>query len=255
MDTDQAVRRVCLWLPSAEEFLSHGSPNFRVAGRTFATYSVNHHGDGRVALWLKMPPGAQDSLVGAQPQLFFIPPYVGVRGWVGVRLDRHLSWKRIVTLVREAYESIAPAALRATIGAPPQFKSAPQPLKAAAIDPFRAPRVAQRLERLRRLLGAYPHVGEGTQFGHPVWRVGKKSFVIARIEDARLTFCFWVGVDQQGLHTQDPRYRIPAYIGHNGWIALDVQQRCDWREVRALSLGSYRHFATRTILKGLPVVG
>ena len=251
MDTDQAVRRVCLWLPSAEEFLSHGSPNFRVAGKTFATYTVNHHGDGRVALWLKMPPGAQDSLVRAQPALFFVPPYVGVRGWVGVRLDRSLGWPRVVALVREAYESVAPASLRAQIGAPPRFSTKPRPLKPAAIDPFRAPRAVQRLARLRALLGKYPHVSESAQFGHPVWRVGKKSFVIARIEEGRLRFCFWVGVDQQGLHTQDPRYRIPAYLGHNGWIALDVQQRCDWREVESLCLGSYRHFATPTILKAL----
>ena len=98
-------------------------------------------------------------------------------------------------------------------------------------------------------------MSEASQFGHPVWRVGQKSFVIARFHEARLTFCFWVGVDQQGLHTQDPRYQIPPYMGHNGWIALDVQQRCDWREVEALSLGSYRHFATRTILKALSLRG
>ena len=54
-DIDAAVREVCLWLPEAEEFLSHGSPNFRVRGKTFATYSVNHHGDGRIALILDVP--------------------------------------------------------------------------------------------------------------------------------------------------------------------------------------------------------
>src|ERR1700744_6351890 len=114
-NTDQAVREACLWLPSAEEFLSHGSPNFRVAGKTFATYTVNHHGDGRVALWLKLPAGAQEALVQAQPKHYFVPPYVGVRGWVGVRLDSGLAWNRIVTLVREAYEGVAPAVLRAAI--------------------------------------------------------------------------------------------------------------------------------------------
>lgn len=253
MDTDQAVRRVCLWLPSAEEFLSHGSPNFRVAGKTFASYTVNHHGDGRVALWLKLPAGAQEVLVRAQPRHFFVPPYVGVRGWVGVRLDRGIAWPRVVSLVRQAYESVASGPLRAAIGTAPVFSTPPTPLKAAAIDPFQAPRAAARLVRLRTLLAGYPQVSEAAQFGHPVWRVGKRTFVIARFEQTRLAFCFWVGVAQQGLYTADQRFQIPAYLGHNGWIALDVQQRCDWREVRSLALGSYRHFATRTLLKSLPL--
>ena len=71
---DQAVREICLWLPEAEEFLSHGSPNFRVRGKTFATYVVNHHGDGRVALWLNAPPGSQELHVRTQPEHFFVPP-------------------------------------------------------------------------------------------------------------------------------------------------------------------------------------
>ena len=72
-DIHQAVREVCLWLPEAEEFLSHGSPNFRVRGKTFATYAVNHHGDGRVALWLNALPGSQDLHVEAEPAHFVVP--------------------------------------------------------------------------------------------------------------------------------------------------------------------------------------
>ena len=94
-DINQAVREVCLWFPEAEEFLSHGSPNFRVRGKTFAAYTVNHHGDGRVALWLNAPRGAQEMHVSAEPRHFFVPPYVGPRGWLGVHLDKGLSWKRI----------------------------------------------------------------------------------------------------------------------------------------------------------------
>src|SRR6202000_2384180 len=107
-DIYQAVREACLWLPEAEEFTSHGSPNFRVRGKTFATYVVNHHGDGRVALWLNAPPGAQELHVEAEPRHFFIPPYVGPRGWLGVILDRGIDWRRIAGLVREGYEKVAP---------------------------------------------------------------------------------------------------------------------------------------------------
>ena len=85
---EAVVRELCLAFPDAEEFVSHGSPNYRATkGKTFATYLVNHHGDGRIALWLPMPPGAQDSHVKLQPKHFFVPPYVGPRGWLGVNLD------------------------------------------------------------------------------------------------------------------------------------------------------------------------
>src|ERR1700761_8696975 len=79
-DTHASVRKACLWLPEAEEFVSDGSPNFRERGKTFATYVVNHHGDGRVALWLTAPSGSQDQHVRSEPRHFFVPPYVGPRG-------------------------------------------------------------------------------------------------------------------------------------------------------------------------------
>jgi hypothetical protein len=60
---------------------------------------------------------------------------------------------------------------------------------------------------------------------------------------------FWVGVASQGLMTADERYEIPPYMGHNGWIALDVSCACDWDEVRGLAVGSYRHFALQRMLK------
>ena len=62
---------------------------------------------------------------------------------------------------------------------------------------------------------------------------------------------FWVGTDQQPLLTQDPRYRVPAYIGNNGWIELDVEDQADWEEIEDLLLGSYRHFALKRMLKAL----
>ena len=99
-DINQAVREVCLWYPESEEVLSHGQPDFRVRGKTFATYVVNHHGDGRIALWLNSPTGAQQHFVGAEPRHFFVPPYVGPRGWLGVNLDQGISWKTVAKLVR-----------------------------------------------------------------------------------------------------------------------------------------------------------
>lgn len=243
-DVHGAVREVCLSFPEAEEYLSHGSPNFRVRGKTFATYVVNHHGDGRVALWLNAPAGAQEHYVRSEPRHFFVPPYVGPRGWLGVHLDKGLSWKRIAALVRQAYEKVAPPALSAAIGKTIVI-SPPKPLTPAQIDPLRKPRAQRVLAGMRKMCGAWPEVTEGTQFGAVVWRAGKRVFASCGYSGERLELGFWVGTDRQGLLVADPRFRIPPYIGHNGWIALDVTRTCGLPEVRALALESYRHFASK----------
>jgi hypothetical protein len=105
-DILEAVRAACLWLPEAEEYLSHGTPNFRVRGKGFATFVVNHHGDGRVALWLAAAPGAQEHYVATDPKHFFVPPYVGPRGWLGVRLDQGVAWK-VTALAMASYRHFA----------------------------------------------------------------------------------------------------------------------------------------------------
>jgi predicted DNA-binding protein (MmcQ/YjbR family) len=247
----QTVRDVCLWLPEAEEFISHGSPNFRVCGKTFATYVVNHHGDGRVALWLPAPAGAQEHHVSASPGEFFVPPYVGVRGWVGVRLDRGLAWKRVAELVREAYLHVAPRRLRPSVGSAPPIAAPRRMPTAGDIDPFRSRRGRAVLSVMRRVCLELPETSEGSQFGHPVWKVGARSFALVRYEGATPTVCVWVGAAEQSLLTTDPRFQVPPYIGHRGWIALDVSEHCDRSEIAALVLQSYRHFALKRMLRAL----
>lgn len=102
------VRAICLGLPEATERLSHGSPTFFVRGKkTFVMYLDNHHGDRRLALWCAAPAGAQAELVSAEPDRFFVPPYVGHRGWLGVRLDRDLDWDEVAGIIRDAYQQVA----------------------------------------------------------------------------------------------------------------------------------------------------
>lgn len=242
-DINQAVREVCLWLPEAEEFLSHGSPNFRARGKTYAAYCVNHHGDGRVALWLSAPAGAQALYVREEPKHFFVPPYVGPRGWLGVNLDKGISWKRVAKLVREAYENVAPRALVASIGKTIEIKPPLKTLKPEQIDPLRSKQAQSVVRKMRALCLDFPEASEGSAFGSLVWRAGKKTFAWAGHDQGRMTLSFWVGVDQQGLLTGDPRYRIPAYMGHNGWISLDVSRQRDWGEIASLAMTSYRHFS------------
>lgn len=246
---NEAVREVCLSFPDAEEYLSHGSPNFRVRkGKTFATYVVNHHGDGRIALWLNSPEGAQGHYTSAEPKYFFVPPYVGPRGWLGVNLDEGISWKRIAMLVREAYEKIAPAELAARIGKTIDIEPPTGKLRAEQVDPMQSAKGQRVLKGMRKICLAFPETKEAKQFGSPVWQAGKKTFAQAYCYDGVLRVAFWVGIDRQGLLTMDERYEIPPYLGHNGWIALDVSDRCDWSEIRSLAFQSYQHFALKRML-------
>ncbi len=112
------VRRICLSLPETTERLSHGAPTFFVRGKkTFVMYLDDHHGDGRLALWCAAPPGAPASLVDEEPHRFFVPPYVGGRGWLGVRLDVDVDWDEITDIVEDAYRMVAPKTLIARLDA------------------------------------------------------------------------------------------------------------------------------------------
>jgi hypothetical protein len=110
------VREACLALPETTERLSHGSPTFFVRDKkTFVMYLDDHHGDGRLALWCAAPPGLQAELVEQEPERFFRPPYVGHRGWIGVRLDRDPDWDEIAAICEDAYRQVAPKTLVARL--------------------------------------------------------------------------------------------------------------------------------------------
>jgi hypothetical protein len=112
------VRRICLALPEATERLSHGSPTFFVRGKkTFVTFLDDHHGDGRLAIWCAAPTGAQALAVETEPDRFFRPPYVGGRGWLGVRLDVDPDWEELAEICTDAYRQVAPKSLVARLDA------------------------------------------------------------------------------------------------------------------------------------------
>lgn len=106
------LRTVCLALPETTERLSHGAPTFFVRDkRAFLMVVTNHHGDGRFAVWCAAPTGMQTMLVEADPERFFVPPYVGHRGWLGVRLDRGIHWGELTGIAEDAYAEVAPPKL------------------------------------------------------------------------------------------------------------------------------------------------
>src|SRR5262249_2626810 len=82
----ERVRRICTTFPDTTEKLSHGEPTFFVRKKVFAMFANNHHNDGHIAVWLPAPAGVQSMLIEGSPEKFFRPPYVGVRGWIGVEL-------------------------------------------------------------------------------------------------------------------------------------------------------------------------
>jgi hypothetical protein len=110
----ERLREICLGFPEATERLSHGEPTWFVRKRVFVMTADRHH-DDRVAMWCAAPPGVQEHLVGAEPERFFRPPYVGHRGWLGVYLDVPVDWDELAVLVADAYRTVAPSRLVAEL--------------------------------------------------------------------------------------------------------------------------------------------
>jgi len=100
------LRALCLALPNAIEKPSHGEPTFWSPKRMFATFAnaSTHHGRGRHAAWLKAAPGRQERMVRTASDRFFVPPYVGVNGWLGVWLDEVCEWEELGQILASAHE-------------------------------------------------------------------------------------------------------------------------------------------------------
>lgn len=108
----ERMREVAMALPEVTERLSHSTPTFFIRDKKVLVHLFeNHHGDGRLALWCAAGPGVQAELVDQEPERFFVPPYVGHRGWIGLRLDVEPDWVEVAGLVEEAYRLVAPKTL------------------------------------------------------------------------------------------------------------------------------------------------
>ena len=247
----QSIRELCIAFPETEETISHDRPDYRVANRSFARLMINHHGDGRAGLWLSMPPGAQAVYTDLDPDAYFVPPYVGNKGWLGMDLSKGLSWNEVVSRVREAWEHAAPNHLTSSLEESPRVEAPDVELSPQDIDPLLAPRAEEVLAGLRERCNRLPEVTEDQQFGRPVWKAGKKTFAGIFHRNGRVHIDFWVGVEHQAMMTADPRFTIPKYTGHNGWINMDLENHLDWDEVEGMLKNSYRHFALKRMLNAL----
>ncbi len=247
----KAVRELCLALPEVEEFESHGSPNFRAKkGKVFAIFALNHHGDGHVALWLNTPALEQSRLLASSKHLYK-PPYVGPHGWVAVELNRGISWKRVVELAHLAYVNSSPKKLVARVQKPPAVAAPTVKMKPADIDRMLAPRAQKMLALMRKICLLLPETTEGDSFGSRQWRTGKKGFALLSDYGKGLQASFWVGIERQGPLEMDPRFSVPSYLGHYGWISLDVSKGVSESELRGYLIESFRNFATRRAIAKL----
>jgi len=116
LDPVERLRAICLALPEVSERNSHGEPAWFVRGKTtLATLDDHHHGAQHLAFWCPAPPGVQAELVASEPTRFFRPPYVGHRGWLGVRIDLDPDWDEVAAIVCDAYRQVAPKKLVALL--------------------------------------------------------------------------------------------------------------------------------------------
>ena len=104
----ERIRAIISAWPETDERISHGSPTFWGGKKTFASFHDNHHGDGRVALWIKSDRDTREVLIEAESGVYFIPPYVGPSGWIGVDLEQAPDWRVVAGLLEDGYRAVAP---------------------------------------------------------------------------------------------------------------------------------------------------
>lgn len=114
---EERVRAICLDLPEVTEKLSHGAPTFFVRKSFLMLWPDGHHDHHFAHLWAAAPAGVQAEVVEAEPDHFFKPPYVGTRGWIGLRLDGKVDWQEVAAVAEDAYRVIAPAKFVAELDA------------------------------------------------------------------------------------------------------------------------------------------
>jgi hypothetical protein len=251
------VRTICLGFPGTEEKLSHGMNAFFVRGKMFLSFVHDHHGDGNLAVWCRSSFDEQKRLVTEDPDQFFVPPYVGVKGWLGVRLNRPTTdWIGLAILVEEGWLASAPKSITRgdpALRAAPTAPSKPPPVRGKT-DPAVA---AAALAKLTSIGLALPEAALDDDTHHATFRVRKKPFAYLLDNhhgDGIVAVCVKAPKTGKGsgasLIKADPkRFYSPQYMGHNGWVAVRVDaRRVDWKDVAARVTQSYRAVAPKTVV-------
>jgi hypothetical protein len=220
------VRAICFDFGGVQEKLSHGAPFFHVRGRGFAIFAGDRRGE-RAAVWCRASMDEQQRLVRSDGERYFVPPYVGVKGWVGVRLRGDEDFEALALVVEEAWLGVVPRSLQG---------AAPQAPAESPRYPTTDPAVAQEaLRRLTAVCDALPGAVAEVTNGHATFRVAKRPFAYLldnHHRDGIVSVCVR-HEDPAGLAATSPkRFYVPAYIGPKGWVAMRVDVgRVPWTKL------------------------
>jgi hypothetical protein len=244
------VREIALRFPAADEKLSHGSPSFHVRGKMFLMFVGEAYGRG-LAVWCKATLEEQRARVAGDPARFFVPPYVGAKGWIGVDVDpKTADWIDLSILVEDAWRSVAPP--RVVRGEVVPERVVPAPTTRVTTDPRLA---RDALSRLKKVCDALPEVECEEESKHATFRVRKKVFAYFLDNhhgDGAIAVCIR-GDKRQNARTiaTDPkRFYLPQYIGPRGYLGVRLDaKRVDWSDVAQRVSASYRIVAPKRLLQ------
>jgi hypothetical protein len=248
----ERVRQIALGFPAAEEKLSHGAPSFHVRGKHFLTFVDSHHGDGHIAVWCKSTVGEQRRLVASNPARFYVPPYVGVKGWLGVNVDpKNADWIELSILVEEGWRSVAPARVLRGEDVPPPHR-VPPPVARVTTD---ASVAREALERLTKICLARPEAECARGGRHATFRVRKKVFAYFLDNhhgDGIIAACVRGDKREHArLIAKEPkRFFLPAYVGPRGYLGVRLDtKRVDWKDLSARVEAAWRSVAPKRLVQ------
>jgi hypothetical protein len=245
----QHVREIALRFPAADEKLSHGCPSFHVRGKMFLMFVGESYGHG-TAVWCKATLEEQRERVAADPARYFVPPYVGVKGWVGVSVEpEKADWIDLSILVEDAWRSVAPP--RIVRGEVVPERAPVAPVTRVTTDPKVA---REALERVKKMCLVLPEAECEIESKHATFRVRKKVFAYFLDNhhgDGVIAVC--VRSDKrenaQTIAADPKRFYLPQYIGPRGYMGIRLDtRRVDWKGVAERVNASYRSVAPKRLL-------
>ena len=242
------VREIALRFPAADEKLSHGCPSFHVRGKMFLMFVGEAYGRG-VAVWCKATPEEQRARVAGDAERYFVPPYVGVKGWVGVSVDpESADWIDLSILVEDAWRSVAPPRVVRGEAVPERARAAP--VTRVTTDPNIA---REALVRLKALCLELPGAECEVESKHATFRVKKRVFAYFLDNhhgDGFIAVCVR-GDRRDNARTiaADPkRFYLPQYVGPRGYLGVRLDtKRVDWKDVARRVRDSYRSIAPKSL--------
>src|SRR5437868_2467734 len=228
------VIKLCMALPEAvcERFGSHAT--FRVRKKPFAYFLDDHHGDGIVAISCRAAPGVNNLLIADDPKRFYLPSYVGPRGWVALRLDLGpIDWAEVDELIRASYVIAAPTRLAANMLAG-DVSRPESDLSQPAEDPVpnQRKRNEKQIERVRRICLALPETTEKLSHGEPTFFAGKKVFAMFsnnHHNDGHVAVVAPAPPGVQAMLVEDSpdKFYKPPYVGGRGWVGMELSHLDD----------------------------